>query len=63
MTNGRAIYGTTGNPFWPRRFPWGTVGARPGKLYLHVHGASIDCCSGLEGDGIALIDRDPCSEQ
>lgn len=41
-TNGQAIYGTTASPFWPRRFPWGTITARPGKLYLHLHDASLD---------------------
>ncbi|MGX5817970.1 alpha-L-fucosidase [Chitinophaga lutea] len=33
--NGEAIYGTTADPFH-RNFEWGTVTAKPGKLYLHV---------------------------
>jgi len=36
--NGQSIYGTTASPFWPRKFAWGTVTARLGKLYLHVYG-------------------------
>ncbi len=40
--NGQAIYDTTASPFWPRRFKWGTITARPGKLYLHVHDATLD---------------------
>jgi len=40
--NGEAIYGTTASPFWPRKFAWGTVTARPGKLYLHVYGRPAD---------------------
>ena len=36
-TNGESIYGTTASPFWPRKFAWGTVTARPGRLYLHVY--------------------------
>jgi len=35
--NGESIYGTRASPFWPRKFAWGTVTARPGKLYLHVY--------------------------
>ncbi|QBG48376.1 alpha-L-fucosidase [Verrucomicrobia bacterium S94] len=35
--NGDAVYGTTASPFWPRKFDWGTVSKKPGKLYLHVH--------------------------
>jgi len=35
--NGESIYGTTASPFWPTKFEWGTVTARPGKLYLHVY--------------------------
>ncbi|WOO41151.1 alpha-L-fucosidase [Rubellicoccus peritrichatus] len=36
-TNGVAIYGTTANPFWPRKFEWGTISKKPGKLFLHIH--------------------------
>ena len=35
--NGEAIYGSRANPFWPRRFPWGTATARADKIYLHLH--------------------------
>lgn len=35
--NGEAIYGTDANPFWPRLFDWGTLTAKPGKLYIHIH--------------------------
>ena len=43
--NGQAIYGTTVSPFWPRRFPWGTVTAGKGQLFLHLYsrpGDAID---------------------
>ena len=33
--NGEAIYGAKANPF-PCEFEWGTITAKPGKLYLHV---------------------------
>jgi alpha-L-fucosidase len=36
--NGDAIYGSTGSPFRPRKFEWGTCTVKPGKLYLHVWG-------------------------
>ncbi|NQT88758.1 alpha-L-fucosidase [bacterium] len=43
--NGEAIYGAKASPFWPRKFPWGTVTHKPatakGKpdtLFLHVYG-------------------------
>ncbi|WP_052293090.1 alpha-L-fucosidase [Coraliomargarita akajimensis] len=39
--NGEAIYGTTASPFWPRQFEWGTVSAKPGKLYLHIHNPDL----------------------
>ena len=39
--NGDAVYGTTASPFWPRQFDWGTVSAKPGKLYLHVHNPEL----------------------
>jgi len=39
--NGEAIYGTTASPFWPRKFKWGTVTAREGRIYLHVYGQPI----------------------
>jgi len=35
--NREAIYGAKVSPFWPRRFEWGTVSSKPGKLFLHVH--------------------------
>lgn len=35
--NGEAIYATTGSPFWPRKFDWGTISVNPGCWYLHVH--------------------------
>ena len=35
--NGEAIYSARVSPFWPRRFEWGTVSSKPGKLFLHVH--------------------------
>lgn len=35
--NGEAIYGSKANPFWPRRFSWGTCTTKPGRLYLHIH--------------------------
>ncbi len=34
--HGPAIYGADASPFWPRRFDWGYISAKPGKLYLHV---------------------------
>ena len=34
--HGQAIYGASASPFWPRRFEWGYVSAKPGKLYLHT---------------------------
>jgi alpha-L-fucosidase len=34
--HGEAIYGAQASPFWPRRFQWGYVSAKPGKLYLHT---------------------------
>jgi alpha-L-fucosidase len=34
--HGAAIYGAHASPFWPRRFEWGMISAKPGKLYLHV---------------------------
>jgi len=34
--HGEAVYGAKASPFWPRRFEWGGVSAKPGKLYLHV---------------------------
>ena len=37
--NGEAIYGSRANPFWPRRFAWGTCTQKPGRLFLHVHDA------------------------
>jgi len=33
--NGEAIYGAKANPF-PCEFEWGTITAKPSKLYLHV---------------------------
>ena len=32
--HGEAIYGANASPFWPRRFDWGYVSAKPGKLFL-----------------------------
>jgi len=40
--NGDAIYGSTANPFWPRKFGWGTVSAKPGKLFIHVHDPDLE---------------------
>ncbi|MBC8872501.1 MAG: alpha-L-fucosidase [Planctomycetes bacterium] len=34
--HGEAVYGAKASPFWPRRFEWGGISAKPGKLYLHV---------------------------
>jgi alpha-L-fucosidase len=34
--HGEAIYGAQASPFWPRRFEWGMISAKPGRLYLHV---------------------------
>jgi alpha-L-fucosidase len=39
--NGEAVYGTTASPFWPRQFDWGTISAKPGKLYLHIHNPEL----------------------
>jgi len=39
--NGEAIYGSTANPFWPRKFGWGTISAKPGKLFLHIHNPEL----------------------
>ncbi|WP_052293089.1 alpha-L-fucosidase [Coraliomargarita akajimensis] len=47
--NGDAIYGTTASPFWPRKFNWGTISTKPGKLYLHVHNSKL---GGLQIDGV-----------
>jgi alpha-L-fucosidase len=40
--HGEAIYGAQSSPFWPRRFEWGMISAKPGKLYLHVFDPGID---------------------
>lgn len=40
--NGDAIYGSTGSPFWPRQFSWGTISKKPGKLFFHVQDASLE---------------------
>lgn len=39
--NGEAIYGAEASPFWPRRFEWGYVSAKPGTLFLHVFEKAI----------------------
>lgn len=39
--NGEAIYGAQPSPFYPRRFDWGAVSAKPGKIYLMVYDASL----------------------
>ena len=46
--NGEAIYGAEVSPFWPRRFEWGTISAKPGKLFLHVHDPDMNQLT-LEG--------------
>lgn len=35
--HGDAIYGSQPNPFWPRRFSWGTATAKQGRIFLHLH--------------------------
>ncbi len=47
--HGEAVYGTTANPFWPRRFDWGYISAKPGKLYLHTFDADA---TGVELTGL-----------
>lgn len=37
--NAESLYGTTAGPF-PKKFSWGRVTQRPGKLYLHVFDGS-----------------------
>jgi alpha-L-fucosidase len=37
--HGDAVYGAKASPFWPRRFDWGYISAKPGKLYLHTFDA------------------------
>lgn len=49
--NGDAVYGTTANPFWPRKFDWGTISKKFGKLYLHVHNPKLDH---IQIDGIQV---------
>jgi len=34
--NGKAIYDTKPNPFWPRTFEWGTITAKTDTLFLHI---------------------------
>jgi alpha-L-fucosidase len=46
--NGEAIYGAKVSPFWPRRFEWGTISSKPGKLFLHVHDPDMNQLT-LEG--------------
>ncbi|MBN1125055.1 MAG: alpha-L-fucosidase [Sedimentisphaerales bacterium] len=48
--NGEAIYGSSGSPFWPRRFPWGTCTCKPGKIFVHLWDSKLQevCLPGLK---------------
>ncbi len=60
--NGDAVYGTTASPFWPRKFEWGTISKKPGKLYLHLHNPKLDhiVIEGFKGNvtGARLLHKD-----